>query len=55
MTYKDDGTNKPYASRFKNHPNWKIVSKNKKQWMKKRFLENRTTRPDGSLLIQYGW
>ncbi|MEI3796615.1 MULTISPECIES: hypothetical protein [unclassified Chitinophaga] len=55
MTYKDDGTNKPYASRFKNHPNWKIVSKNKKQWMKKRFLENRTIRPDGSLLIQYGW
>ncbi|HEY8957525.1 hypothetical protein [Chitinophaga sp.] len=55
MTYTDDGTNKPYALRFKNHPNWKAVSKNRKQWMKKRFLEDRTINPDGCLRIVYGW
>ncbi|SFW77275.1 hypothetical protein SAMN05661012_04495 [Chitinophaga sancti] len=53
--YKDDGTDKSIKSKFYNHPNWKIVSKNNKQWMKKRFLSRKTIMCDGSLYIELGW
>jgi hypothetical protein len=55
MRYDEDGTNKPERAKFSNHPNWKQVSKNKKQWMKKRFFQKRKNRPDGSYTIYYGW
>jgi hypothetical protein len=55
MRYEDDGTNKPYALRFRNHPNWKVVSKNRKQWMRKKFLMKHMQHPDGTLVIEYGW
>jgi hypothetical protein len=32
--YMDEGT-----GRVKNHSNWKLVSKNSKQWMMKRFVK----------------
>jgi hypothetical protein len=46
---------KPERLKYKNHPGWKLVFKNRKQWMKKRFLVERTIMKDGRLFIQYGW
>ncbi|WP_177192204.1 hypothetical protein [Chitinophaga arvensicola] len=55
MKYRDDGSNKPYKARFKDHPNWKMVSKNRKQWMKKRFMKKIEFMNHGSIHILYGW
>jgi len=41
--------------RFKNHPNRKEVSKNKKQWMKKQYFSKRKEFYDGTFIIKYGW
>ena len=38
--YYNDETLGPDARRFHNPPNWKLVSKNKKQWMRKKFIFN---------------
>jgi hypothetical protein len=54
MTYTNDGTNTPYALRFKDLPNWKLVSKNKKQWMKKNSLQESTS-TNGIIYIRFGW
>ncbi|WP_212003641.1 hypothetical protein [Chitinophaga sp. HK235] len=51
----DDRSEKPEKLKFWNHPSWKIVSKNKKQWMKKKFLIDRQVGPDGDIWIRYGW
>jgi len=42
------------ASQIKNHPNWKLVSKNRKQWMKKRFIKVNRSYPEG-FDTYYGW
>ena len=47
--YMEDG-----ASQIKNHPNWKLVSKNRKQWMKKRFIKVNRSYPEG-FDTYYGW
>jgi hypothetical protein len=47
--YMKDGTNQ-----IKNHANWKLVSKNRKQWMKKRFIKERRNSPRG-FATYYGW
>ncbi|MFB6457102.1 hypothetical protein ACE38W_17660 [Chitinophaga sp. Hz27] len=52
MTYYGD----PYATmRFKNPPSWKIVSKNKKQWMKKKFFTESNIIEDGNIDIERWW
>lgn len=40
---------------YSNHPNWKLVSKNRKQWMKKPFIQVREDYPDGSFKIFFRW
>ena len=52
----------PYADAYKvdgsdlinNPPNWKLVSKNRKQWMKKRFIKVKRKWEDGVATF-YGW
>ncbi|RBL91374.1 hypothetical protein DF182_01770 [Chitinophaga flava] len=55
LRYVDDGSGKPEKERFRNYPSWKVVSKNKKQWMKKKFLVDRKVWPNGKIWIRYGW
>lgn len=55
MWYEEDGTDKPEKLKYRFHPNWKVVSKNKKQWMKKRFLTQRTNYGDNTYFIRFGW
>jgi len=50
MSYEDDGTNKSYKQRFRHHYNWKMVSKNRKQWMKKKLLMKRES---SHLYVEY--
>jgi hypothetical protein len=55
MTYEEDGTIKPEKLKFRNHPNWKQVTRNKKQWMKKRYFQKRQNYPDGTFIVYFGW
>ena len=48
-TYLEDG-----RSQVKNPPNWKLVSKNRKQWMNKHFFKRRKERR-GEVVTYYGW
>ncbi|RFS26755.1 hypothetical protein DVR12_02930 [Chitinophaga silvatica] len=41
--------------RFKNPPSWKVVSKNRKQWMKKRFFTENTIMNNGEIYIKRWW
>jgi len=43
------------ANRVKNPANWKLVSRNRKQWMKKRFIKVKRSYGDGSFATYYGW
>ena len=47
--YKEEG-----AGRVKNPDNWKLVSRNRKQWMKKRFIKVKRKWGDGFATF-YGW
>jgi hypothetical protein len=47
--FKEEETGK-----VKNHYNWKLVSKNRKQWMKKRFIKVKRDRWNG-FATYYGW
>jgi hypothetical protein len=47
--YMEDGT-----GQVKNYANWKLVSRNRKQWMKKRFIKVKLDRWYG-LATYYGW
>jgi hypothetical protein len=42
------------ADRVKNPANWKLISKNRKQWMKKRFIKVKQEWRVGSVTL-YGW
>lgn len=55
MRYEEDGTDKPEKVKFKDHPNWKMVSKNRKQWMEKKFFRVKYNYPDGRFNISFGW
>lgn len=55
MRYEEDGTDKPEKLKYRFHPNWKLVSKNRKQWMKKRFLTERRDYAHGTYDIRFGW
>lgn len=55
MWYMDDGADKPERPKYRDHPNWKLVSKNRKQWMKKRFLTKESRLFDGTIYIRFGW
>ncbi|OQP41095.1 hypothetical protein A4H97_15985 [Niastella yeongjuensis] len=39
---------------IRNHPNWKLVSRNRKQWMKKRFIEVKQ-RSRSRFVTYYTW
>ncbi|WP_343671000.1 hypothetical protein [Chitinophaga sp.] len=55
LEYCEDGTDKPEKLKYRDHPNWKLVSKNPKQWMKKKFIKVREDYVDGSFHISFGW
>ncbi|QJB30446.1 hypothetical protein HF324_03430 [Chitinophaga oryzae] len=55
MRYYEDGIDKPEKLKYRFHPNWKLVSKNKKQWKKKKFLSERIDFHDGTFYIRFGW
>ncbi|MBC9914798.1 hypothetical protein [Chitinophaga varians] len=55
MWYEEDGTDKPEKLKYSFHPNWKLVSKNRKQWMKKRFLTQRRDYANNTYDIRFGW
>lgn len=55
LRYEEDGTGKPEKLKYRYHPNWKLVSKNQKQWMKKPFHQRKQEAPDGSYYIFFGW
>jgi hypothetical protein len=42
------------TGKVKDHYNWKLVSKNRKQWMKKRFIKEKRDRWYG-FATYYGW
>ncbi|NIG54562.1 hypothetical protein F3J22_13795 [Chitinophaga sp. Cy-1792] len=55
MRYHGDANIHPNDMKFKNLPSWKIVSKNRKQWMKKKFMTESTIMRDGSLWVEKWW
>lgn len=55
LEYEEDGSDKPEKLKYRNHPNWKLVSKNRKQWMKKQFIQVRKDDAEGSFRISFGW
>ena len=50
LMYMEEDTGK-----IKNHPNWKLVSRNRKQWMKKHFFTVRRARTMTGIANYYGW
>jgi hypothetical protein len=40
---------------FRNYPNWKLVSKNRKQWMKKNFKKREEKMLNGTMYIEFYW
>lgn len=54
MVYEDDGTNKPYKQRFKHHLNWKLASKQPRQWMKKKWRQKVVTNFENEVTIYFG-
>ncbi|SFO22781.1 hypothetical protein SAMN05428949_4560 [Chitinophaga sp. YR627] len=55
MTYSDDLDGTPYKLRFMDHYNWKLVSKNKKQWMRKNMRARYRRYDDGCVRITFGF
>jgi hypothetical protein len=55
LVYEEDGTVKPEKLKFKDYPSWKLVNKNRRQWMKKRFIQRRVNYANGTFDIFYGW
>jgi len=55
MTYTDDLDGTPYKLRFRYHYNWKLVSKNKKQWMRKHMKTKYSRDPRGRVEITFGF
>jgi hypothetical protein len=55
LVYEEDGSEKNEKQKFQRHPNWKLVSKNKKQWMKKPYIQVRRDYPDGNFYITFRW
>jgi hypothetical protein len=55
MTYNDDLDGTPYKLRFRDHYNWKLVSKNKKQWMRKNMKARYRRYDDGCVRITFGF
>ncbi|NLU95897.1 hypothetical protein [Chitinophaga sp. Ak27] len=54
MVYEDDGTNKPYKQRFTHHLNWKLVTKQPKQWMKKKWHQKVLSNFENEVTIYFG-
>jgi hypothetical protein len=40
---------------MRNYPGWKLVSKNRKQWMKKRFIPYVWKERDGKEVVYFRW
>lgn len=55
LKYWEDGSGKTEKEKFSNHPNWKLVSKNKKQWMKKPYIPQRMDYSIGRFEISFRW
>ncbi|WP_343690044.1 hypothetical protein [Chitinophaga sp.] len=51
MSYEEDEE----GGRFRNYPNWKMVSKNRKQWMGKKFIPYERHVKDGRVVIYFRW
>jgi hypothetical protein len=43
------------TGKVKDYYNWKLVSKNRKQWMEKRFIKVKRRHWNGEFATYYGW
>ena len=55
LTYKENFDGSPEKKKYRNHHNWKNFTKNRHQWMPKRYLRRKYTNLDGTFSIELGW